>query len=107
MHMLQRQCAVHRGNQSYVLIIILLLLLLFSFCLERSSILTGKFVHNHGTYENSVGAGCDSQSWRDRNEHSTIGTYMTKAGYKTGLFGIYSSVTHNYTVHSIGYTSNE
>ena len=60
---------------------------LFNFFSNRSSILTGKFVHNHRTYENSVGAGCDSQSWRDRNEQSTIGTYMTKAGYKTGFFG--------------------
>ena len=54
----------------------------------RSSILTGKYVHNHGTYENNVESGCSAPSWRALNEYKTMGAYMSKAGYKTGLFGM-------------------
>ena len=58
----------------------------FSFSL-RSSILTGKYVHNHRTYENSVASGCNAPSWRQLNEQHTIGAYLTTAGYHTGFFG--------------------
>lgn len=58
-------------------------------CPSRSSILTGKYVHNHHTYENSVGKGCDAPSWRELNENKTIGLYMSQAGYRTGFFGKY------------------
>ena len=53
----------------------------------RSSTLTGKFVHNHHTYENSVEKGCSAPSWRSEHESKTVGAYMTAAGYKTGFFG--------------------
>ena len=55
--------------------------------LYRSTILTGKYVHNHKTYENSVGKGCNAPSWREKNEDKTIGAYMSAAGYNTGFFG--------------------
>jgi N-acetylglucosamine-6-sulfatase len=70
-------------------------------CPSRSSILTGKYVHNHHTYENNVHAGCNSQSWRDRNEQKTMGAYMSKAGYKTGFFGKY---LNNYALANSGVT---
>ena len=54
---------------------------------HRSSILTGKYVHNHFTYENGIEEGCDAPSWRSINEQSTMAAYLHKAGYKTGLFG--------------------
>lgn len=54
---------------------------------HRSSILTGKYTHNHHTYENSVAKGCNAPSWRVLNENKTIGVYMSMAGYKTGFFG--------------------
>ena len=54
---------------------------------RRSSILTGKYVHNHKTFENSVASGCASESWRQLNEEKTIGAYMSAAGYNTGFFG--------------------
>ena len=63
----------------------------------RSSTLTGKFVHNHHTYENSVGKGCNAPSWRNLNEHKTIGAYMTSAGYKTGFFGTFISAGYSST----------
>ena len=55
----------------------------------RSSTLTGKYTHNHHTYENNVERGCNAQSWRDQNEKKTVGYYMSMAGYKTGFFGVY------------------
>ena len=61
---------------------------LSSIRLFRSSTLTGKFVHNHHTYENSVAKGCNAPSWRTLNEDKTMGAWMSKAGYKTGFFGI-------------------
>lgn len=55
----------------------------------RSSILTGKYVHNHQTFENFVARNCSSPSWRKLNEDKTIGVYMSQAGYDTGFFGQY------------------
>jgi arylsulfatase A-like enzyme len=56
-------------------------------CPSRSSILTGKYTHNHRTYENSVEKGCAAPSWRQLNENKTMGPYMSMAGYKTAFFG--------------------
>ena len=53
----------------------------------RSSILTGKYTHNHHTFENSVEKGCSAPSWRTLNENKTMGAYMSMAGYKTAFFG--------------------
>jgi len=53
----------------------------------RSSTLTGKYVHNHHTYENSVEKGCNAPSWRQENEKKTMGAYLSAAGYTTGFFG--------------------
>ena len=55
--------------------------------MTRSSILTGKYTHNHKTYENTVERGCDAPSWRLLNENKTMGLYMSMAGYKTAFFG--------------------
>ena len=55
----------------------------------RASILTGRYPHNTGTYENTVPYGCASQSWRDRNEPRTIGAVLSANGYRTGFFGKY------------------
>lgn len=68
-------------------------------CPSRSSILTGKYVHNHKTFENSVASGCASESWRQLNEEKTIGAYMSAAGYNTGFFGKY---LNNYALKHSG-----
>ena len=54
----------------------------------RSSILTGKYTHNHHTFENRIPYGCNAPSWHQLNEKKTVGYYMSMAGYKTGLFGM-------------------
>jgi N-acetylglucosamine-6-sulfatase len=58
-------------------------------CPSRASILTGRYPHNTGTFENQAPLGCSSQSWRDRNENRTIGAVLSANGYKTGFFGKY------------------
>ena len=55
----------------------------------RASILTGRYPHNTGTFENTAPRGCNSQSWHDRNENRTIGPLLSANGYKTGFFGKY------------------
>ena len=60
-----------------------------SWCMCRASILTGRYPHNTGTYENTVPYGCASQSWRDKNEPRTIGAILSANGYRTGFFGKY------------------
>lgn len=78
------QCVAHQGIP-----LNLLLIVLFPWTqLYRSSILTGKYTHNHHTYENSVDTGCNGPEWRQENEKKTIGVYMSAAGYTTGYFGL-------------------
>ncbi|XP_065919908.1 N-acetylglucosamine-6-sulfatase-like [Dysidea avara] len=72
-------------------------------CPSRSSILTGKYTHNHHTYENGVKRGCNAASWRQLNEKKTVGYYMSMAGYKTGLFGKY---LNNYALPQSGMNVN-
>ena len=37
-------------------------------CPSRSSYMTGKYLHNSGTFENSIGQGCSNQTWADGPE---------------------------------------
>ena len=50
--------------------------------------MTGKYTHNHHTFENTVPTGCDGPAWRELNENKTVGAYMSQAGYNTGFFGV-------------------
>ena len=48
-------------------------------CPSRSSIMTGRYVHNHGVYSNGLGARLDTST--------TIQRYLDRAGYRTALIG--------------------
>lgn len=48
-------------------------------CPSRASILTGRYVHNHGVLRNNLGYTLDLQS--------TIQKYLQAAGYRTGIAG--------------------
>lgn len=59
-------------------------------CPSRSSILTGKYSHNHNI--NSNGGECASNSWQNGAERLSYGKLLQDAGYSTGEFSkIFSS----------------
>lgn len=50
-------------------------------CPARASIMTGRYVHNHGVLSNG------DDDWRDFDESDSIQSRLDVAGYRTALFG--------------------
>ena len=58
-------------------------------CPSRSSILTGRYAHNHDILHNAPPLG-GFEKFRDLGrERSTVATWLQAAGYRTALFGKY------------------
>ena len=61
-------------------------------CPSRASILTGKYAHNHGVLNNGSNADPPDggfPAFHEGDEDSTIATWLSDAGYRTGLIGKY------------------
>mmetsp|Transcript_34422 Transcript_34422/g.75350 ORF Transcript_34422/g.75350 Transcript_34422/m.75350 type:complete len:564 (-) Transcript_34422:1057-2748(-) len=58
-------------------------------CPSRSSILSGRYLHNGVTKNNSVSGNCNGQEWRDDAERKTFAVYAQEAGYVTSYAGKY------------------
>ncbi len=58
-------------------------------CPSRASILRGQFAHNHGVLRNSGKDGGFRTFHTLDRESETIGVWMQRAGYRTGLMGKY------------------
>ena len=50
-------------------------------CPARASIMTGRYVHNHGVMSNG------EDDWRDLDHAQTVQAHLDAAGYRTALFG--------------------
>lgn len=58
-------------------------------CPSRSSILTGLYMHNHQTINNSFSGGCSGPHWQQNLESATFGSILHSAGYRTFYAGKY------------------
>lgn len=57
-------------------------------CPSRASFLTGLYVHNHMTQNNSLDGGCYGSTWKYQ-ETQTFATVLNEAGYETFYAGKY------------------
>ena len=58
-------------------------------CPSRSSYMTGRYLHNSGTFENDIGHGCSNQTWADGPETRSFAAHAKAAGYHTSYSGKY------------------
>ncbi|XP_076804772.1 N-acetylglucosamine-6-sulfatase-like [Clavelina lepadiformis] len=58
-------------------------------CPSRSSILTGRYSHNHNTVNNSISGNCASLSWQNSTEKETFAVFAHNAKYRTYFAGKY------------------
>ncbi|XP_061423362.1 N-acetylglucosamine-6-sulfatase [Lethenteron reissneri] len=58
-------------------------------CPSRSSLLTGKYPHNHGVTNNSLQGNCSGATWQKREEPHALPMRLRTAGYQTFFAGKY------------------
>ncbi|XP_073948236.1 N-acetylglucosamine-6-sulfatase-like [Choristoneura fumiferana] len=70
-------------------------------CPSRASLLTGLYVHNHMTRNNTERGGCYGARWR-KLEQQTFATALKEAGYSTFYAGKYMNQGYSSTHPGIG-----
>ncbi|XP_062870827.1 glucosamine (N-acetyl)-6-sulfatase (Sanfilippo disease IIID), b [Trichomycterus rosablanca] len=58
-------------------------------CPSRSSILSGKYPHNHMVHNNSLSGNCSSKDWQKGPETQALPVYLNKQYYQTFFGGKY------------------
>eukprot|EP00939_MAST-03C_sp_MAST-3C-sp1_P004073 g4073.t1 len=58
-------------------------------CPSRSSFLTGRYLHNSLTFQNSIASGCGNDTWAAEPERRTYAVHAKEAGYATFYAGKY------------------
>lgn len=58
-------------------------------CPSRSSILTGRYIHNIRIWNNSIAGNCNSKKWQRWPERHTFAVHLKNAGYETFYAGKY------------------
>ena len=68
-------------------------------CPARSTILTGKYAHNTGVFNNGGALGGFKTFLDKGNETNTVATYLQAAGYRTGIAGKYLNGIQTFPTH--------
>jgi N-acetylglucosamine-6-sulfatase len=59
-------------------------------CPSRTSILTGRYIHNGGATNNSFSGNCGGTEWKEKTEKEhSFAVHLSNAGYKTAYLGKY------------------
>ena len=58
-------------------------------CISRASYLSGRYVHNHNTINNTIAGNCDGPAWRNNTEGTCYAPFVRDAGYNTMYAGKY------------------
>uniref|UniRef100_A0A182PNF8 Sulfatase N-terminal domain-containing protein n=1 Tax=Anopheles epiroticus TaxID=199890 RepID=A0A182PNF8_9DIPT len=67
-------------------------------CPSRSSILTGKYAHNHKATNNSQSGGCNGRVWQEKMEPAALPVLLSESGYETFFAGKYLNEYFSSTV---------
>eukprot|EP01083_Nonionella_stella_P033613 91997_1 len=58
-------------------------------CISRASFLSGRYVHNHNTINNTISGNCGGPKWRQNTEGNCYAPYVRDQGYNTMYAGKY------------------
>lgn len=73
-------------------------------CPSRSSIITGRYVHNHKAVNNSIDGNCSSTDWQKTQEVDAFPTVLKAKGYSTFFAGKYLNQVDQKSEHFVGYS---
>ena len=63
-------------------------------CVSRSSIMSGRYVHNHHVTNNTISGGCSNQAWQQNIEPTCMAVHIQNAGINS--FVLIYNIFHIY-----------